>query len=286
MRGQFDNEVMSSVKLWLDNTILTKGEAYTNFGSKLFRIRDVYNDSYTYGLPFKQIISDVSITGATIMSGIYVNNVFVTKGTSGLIDINYEHGHAYFSNDMDGHVLSGNYAVKDFNINLTSEPEQKLLFKTKYETRPKRAQELTGLAPNALTYPVIFLLNQGSYNAPFAFGGLDSTHIEIRLLVLANNQFNLDAVCSIVRDRCKTDICTLRPRDLPFNSYGGLTGSYNYEAIIATKTNHSDWLHISRVDISRFSYQSVIMSELGDLNQNIFPALIDLELQAVRMPRG
>jgi hypothetical protein len=287
MLPQFDNKAMSSVLLWLDNALLTKGAAYTNFGSKFFKVRDVFDNCFTYGLPFKQIIADSSITGATVMSGIYINNVPISKGTSGLIDINYDQGHVYFSGNVDSSVLSGNFAVKDFNIYLTNEPEEKLLFETKFEIRPKTTRELTGLAPNTRTFPAIFLINNGGFNEPFAFGGLDSTHFNVRLVVLADNQFNLDAVCSILRDKCRTNIVMLSPEDLPFNHYGGIkSGQYDYPSITEPKTDSSEWLYISNVNISRFSYQSVVMSEVRDLNPSIFPALIDLELEAVRLPRG
>ena len=36
---------------------------------------------------------------------------------------------------------------------------------------------------------------------PFSFGGQDETKISVRAVVLADSQFDVDAVCSIFRDQ-------------------------------------------------------------------------------------
>ena len=51
----------------------------------------------------------------------------------------------------------------------------------------------------------IFLKNIGSKNEPFAFGGIDDTRFSVRAVILSDNAFNLDAVCSILKD-CARDI--------------------------------------------------------------------------------
>ena len=67
MKAQFDNTVMSSFYLWFDHTLLTKGEAFTNFSSFFYEADDMYQGYNAYGAPFKQLVSDTSVTGATVL---------------------------------------------------------------------------------------------------------------------------------------------------------------------------------------------------------------------------
>lgn len=286
MKVQFDNEAVSSFILWLDHTILDKGEAFANFGSKLFKVDSQYTNFYVYGLPFRQIVADSSITGAQIMSGVYINGVYCNIGQSGIADISYDRGRIYTSQNLNSSIISGNFAVKDFNVYLTSKPDYQILFETKYETRPKTPRAFTGLAPNVVTYPAIFVKNIGSFNKPFAFGGQDATTIRLRLAVLADSQFNLDAVSAIIRDKVETYVPLISSNNMPFNNLGGAVGGYyNYlERVNHATTNPFD-LFISKVDVSRFNSYTVNIANMTELNSDVFSALIDVDLESVRQPR-
>ena len=121
MKAQLDNILMSSMVMWMDHTILKKGEAYKNYNSRLYPITNILNGFYTYGLPFKQVVCNSSIPGANLLSGVYVNNSFVKVGQNNLTGINPNNGQVYFNANQTG-ILSGNYAVKDFNIYLNGSP--------------------------------------------------------------------------------------------------------------------------------------------------------------------
>jgi hypothetical protein len=285
MRGQFTNSVMSSFLLWIDNKILVKGDAYTNIASRFYRTEDNYNNLYSYSLPYKQLVADASITGASIMSGIYVNNVLVTTGVSGLLAVNYQEGQAYFSSNMDAHSISGAYAVKDFNIYLTSEPDYKLLFETKFDVRPKTSKDITGLATNTVTIPAIFLRNETSDNIPFAFGGQEDTRLRIRAIVIADTQFLLDAACSILRDAARSSVALIPVGEMPFNHFG-YTSGYNYSKLIENKLSSTDCLWINRVNVSAFNLNhSTVLSDLQTLNLKIFASIVDFEIDSIRFPR-
>ena len=66
MKSQFDNQVVSSFMLWFDHTLLKEGEAYTNTTGLFYDMEDEIYGYFTYALPYKQIVSDKSITGAKI----------------------------------------------------------------------------------------------------------------------------------------------------------------------------------------------------------------------------
>jgi len=281
MKAQLDNILMSSMIYWMDNCLLQKGEAYTNFSSQFYPIKNIYNNLYTYGLPFKQIVSDSTITGANLLSGVYINNTFINVGQSGLSGINPNQGQIYFGIDQSSNQISGKYAVKDFNLYLTSESEQEILFETQYKIRPKTNQNITGLAPNSVTYPAVFIKNNGGFNRPFAFGGEDQTEIDIRAIVLADTTYNLDAIMSIFRDKARTHIPLVNISESPYNSLNSLNnGYYNYNSLCTGKIGTINSFFIESISVSK------IANFDNKLNPDVFAGFIDFTITNIRYPRA
>ena len=274
MKAQYDNELLSSFLLYLDNKILSKGEAFSNHGSLLYPIENLYNGYYTYGTPFKQLVYDSSISGANSISGVYVDGVFHTPGSGNFISINPNRGQAYFSADLGSAVVSGNYAVKDINIAITDERDEDLLFETQYFLKPKISQTITGLSSDTVTYPIVFLKIYRASNEPFAFGPLDNTVTNIRAIVLADSAFLLDAACSIMKD-CKNDrFAIIGNSSLPFDSLGGSTGIFNYTGANTPKLPIIWGVDISKILPSRGQY--------ANLNPEVLCAFADFEISDLR----
>ena len=279
MKAQLDNILMSSMITWMDHTVLKRGEAFNNFSSQFYPITNIYNGFYSYGLPFKQVVCDSSITGANLLSGVYVNNTLIKVGQGNLTGINPNNGQVYFTTNQSGNTLSGVYSVKDFNIYLTNQPEEELLFETDYNVRPKTTQVATGLAINSMTYPCIFLKNNGGLNEPFALGGQDDTIIEVRAIVLADNMFNLDAICGILKDTARCYVPLIRNN--PYNNFGSLnSGYYNYDSLISNIDPSNDAFYIKEVNVSK------IFATLKPKNTQVFPAFVDFTLSNIRYPRA
>ena len=279
MKAQLDNILMSSMMMWIDHQILNKGEAYKNFSSLFYPITNIYNGFNSYGLPFKQIVCDSSVSGANLLSGVYINGSLNNVGSSNLTGINPYQGQIYFNSNQAGNTLSGKYAVKDFNIYLTTQPEEEILFETQYQVKAKTSQTPTGLAIENITYPCIFLKNNGGSNEPFALGGQDDTIMEVRAIVLADNAFNLDAVCSILKDTARCYIPLIR--NSPYNNFGSLnSGFYNYNSLIAGINVSNDAFYISEVNISK------IFANIKTNNNQVYSAFVDFTLSNIRYPRA
>jgi len=286
MKVQFNNIVMSSILLWFDNKLLSKGEAFVNFSSNFYPVESQYFGFYTYGAPYKQMVVDSSISGANIISGVYINNIFSKIGENSLTGINSSQGHLYFTSQINNPStsLSGNYAVKDFNIFLTSETEEDLLFETQFQLNPKTSQNPTGLPLNVETYPVVYLKYQGGDNEPLAFGGLDKTNINVRAIVLSDSIFKLDALTSIFRDTVRSYIPLIYENEMPFNILGSANnGSFNYNNLTVNKLQNDDYLHIDNVYVSKIDNRFI--NSYNKLNPNVFTAFIDFELSKNRYPR-
>ena len=283
MKPQFENILMSSMTLWFDNTLLKKGEAFSNHNSLFYPITNIYNGYYSYGAPFRNLIRDEAITGSNIISGVYLNNTFITTGQSGLVAINADQGQLYFNTDQSTNTISGNYAVKDYGIYLTNENEEKILFETKFNLNPKTTENPTGLPINAQTYPAIYLKNNGGNNEPLAFGGLDSTNINVRAIVISDSMFSMDALTSIFKDVVRTYIPLIQPSEMPFNSLNGLNTKYNYDILVTGRAGSSSSVYIKNVYVSK---NVTNRGQYQDLNPDAISAFIDFELEAYRNPRA
>ena len=78
MIEQFQHKLTTSFFLWFDNFLLEKGEAYTNSTGEFFYYDDPRLDATykAYGSPYKQWVTDSSITDAIIPTGVFINDSF------------------------------------------------------------------------------------------------------------------------------------------------------------------------------------------------------------------
>jgi|TARA_B100001964_G_C14145528_1_gene559519 hypothetical protein len=303
MKIQFENSLMSSFLLYVDNKVLKKGSAYTNHSGYFYPVTNSFRDYDVVASPFKQFVYDTSVTGATVMSGIYYDTStptsttfdgrahnqykFIKVGTSGFQSISHHEGSVYFDTGNfitnGSYRVSGEYSVKDFNTYITQENEEDLLFETKYYLKPKTNQTMTGLAPDAEPYPAIFLKSIGSVNEPFAFGGLDNTIVTARAVILSDSAYKLDAVCSILRDTARDYVPLMTSEELPFMAHGALTGlEYNYDTLKTNKVTNNSGIYISRVNVSK---NVAKQSDMKNVNTNVFTAFVDFEFEHPRYPR-
>ena len=296
MIGQFDNQAMSSFYLWADHTLLSVGQAYSNFGSELFPVNNIYQNYYIHGSPFRQFVADSSIAGATVMSGVYVTDKgtvgtdadFNLRGSGLLSGINYGKGQSFFTGDagdLAAKTVSGDYAIKDYNIYLTNQTEEQLLFETQFTLKNKMGLTATGLPPDSLTYPGIFLKNMGGQNNPFQLGGTQQTNMDVRAIIVADSQFLLDGACSVFRDQKDKYIDLLAENEMPFNNLGDFQdqsdpkNGYNYTNIVAAKSTNNACF-IENIRVSKIGGAS--FAGINNVNPNTYSALVDFELQKVR----
>ena len=142
MNAQWENVVMSSLMLYIDNRLTTNG-GYVNHTGKFYKTQKQYKDFHSYSLPFKQIVSDASVPGASVMQGVNVtppngSPAFRTVGEDGLTGILHHKGTVLFSSDKDASLIEGTFAVKEYNVYITTKPEEDLLFKTAKQIKPKK----------------------------------------------------------------------------------------------------------------------------------------------------
>lgn len=285
MIPQFANQVMSSFLLFLDNKVGVKGQAYENVGTNFYLTTSPLSNYATYSAPYKQIVADQSI-GGQLLTGIYLNGVAVPTGQSGLSSINYDEGQLYFSSPPPaGTTISGNYSIKDFNFVITDRSEEELLFETKYIPRPKVPQTMSGLGDNQMTYPCIFLNNIDNRNEPYELGGNELTTVKVQAIILADSQYKLDAVRSILADTVRMEVALFNANEYPFDNYGGYKSGiiYNYTGLASTKVVSSESIYIMDNTVGRI--QGQLLNEFRKINPDIYPGVAEFELVKMRRPR-
>jgi len=230
MKEQFQHKLTTSFFLWFDNFLLKKGEAYTNRTGEFFYYDDPRLDStyVAYGSPFKQWVTDSSITGATIPSGVYVNGTFSGRNSGVVLD--YENGRALVSGSNIGASITGEFSVKDFNTYITNDTEEDLIVENKYMVNSRLPSgPYNYIEPYDDVVPAIFLSTADSVNKPFAFGGEQETSVQVKAVILAEDTYQLDGVLSIFMDSIDEVITPIPMTGYPTTELGDLKNdSYSY----------------------------------------------------------
>lgn len=232
MNIQYDARVLSSLALFVDYKLLKMGQAYTNASGSLYPISSELKGYYGYGTPYKQLVNDLSISGANIMSGVYLDGQFITPGQSGLYGINHYNGVAYFSQQITNPTtrLSASYAYKDFSVKVTDQTDYKLLFGNKYLSSQKYAQSPTGVEEDVEIYPIIYIKPTYIENVPFAFAGLDDNTMTARCVIIAEDMYSVLGASNIIQNLNLKQLPVYST--LPFNQMGLYTGTpYNFEQL-------------------------------------------------------
>lgn len=287
MNPTYLTSLMPSFYLWLDHEILQRGNAFTVFSGQMYSGADYnYGSMVTYTSPFRQWVSDSSITNAVIPSGVYVGGSFVARGVSGL-SLNFNKAEAIFTGGMVSSNLkniTAQYSVKDFNLYYTDEKEENLLFENRNYLAPKFNHVTGGLAPDDQPYPCIFIKNTSYENKPFTFGGQEQTKTTIRCVIISDSIYLLDGAISIMADTVRKVFPIIPNSQIPYNYYGDFKSgiSYNYTGLAysAQQAAPGNDVYIDRVTVSR-------MDEIRNkhINLKTVAAMVDFDLWQGRYPR-
>jgi hypothetical protein len=269
---------MTSFGLWFDHQLLEKGEAYSEKTGQFFsytdtRVPSTYN---VFGSPYKQFITDSSITGATIPTGVYVNGSEETRSDGVIFD--FDNGRIISSGILATDTVTGTFSVKDFNIYFTNESEEDLLIERKYDSNSAYPSTNTNIDPYDYNIPAAFINSQLFMNEPFAYGGMDKTLTTVNVLVICNNAYELDGILSIFADSRNEAFAVIPFSGHPINEWGDLKSSpYDYDALAAQYTN-------------KFYVESVVASKLSDKSKSVMPhslyvGFLDFDVYTHRFPR-
>ena len=282
MKPQYQHELMTSFMLWFDNHLLNKGEAYSNQTGTLYYFNDSrLPDGYkAYASPYKQWVTDSSIVGSV---NPVIPTSFMGSGRADDIIFDFENGRIIETGNNFGtnETITGTFAVKDFNIYLTNDTEEDLILENKFQLNSRYNQTESGVEPYDQMTPAIFLSSETMRNEPFAFGGEDITRNNIKAVVLAENNYQLDGVLSIFADTARKTIVKIPFTGHPATEYGDLkNGSYDYTTVSSSYNSNNPY-YIDDVTVSKFSERAQ-----QQVPGEIKVGFMDFEVATSRFPRS
>ena len=300
MKPQFQHEATTSFALWLDYHLMKKGEAYSNKQGNLYYSPDERLLSYpeesagflSYNSEYKQWLYDSGAAGAVIPSGVEIDTgdgyKFCKRGESGLM-IDFDNGRVL----LDGYLFPENYgsleirsefSVKDINIYLADETEENLVIQNRYDVNSRTTPDYgkgEGLEPYNPVAPAAFVSMENSKNFPYAFGGEDLTRLNYRVVLFAQDLYQLDGFMSLCTDALNVSIKNLGYNDHPFDEYGDLkNGSYSYEEAVRGCSHNGPLMFIEDVQASKVSDKLTKTT-----NPDLYLGFVDFEVSQARFPR-
>ena len=278
MKEQFQHKLTTSFFLWFDNFLLTKGEAFSNKTGDFFYYSDDRLDATykAYGSPYKQWVTDSSITGATVPSGVYIGGNFSGRDDGVVLD--FDNGRALVSGSSTDLTITGSFAVKDFNVYMTNDTEEDLVVENKYTVNSRLPSgPYTYISPYDDVVPAVFIASSDSRNSPFALGGMQDTQVTMKAVVLAEDPYQLDGVLSIFMDSAEECINPIPMTGYPTTELGDLkNNTYNY---INKRNEYSDEIkfYINGVTTSRLSDR-----DRKSLAHDLYVGFVDFDVQQHR----
>ena len=278
MKEQFQHKLTTSFFLWFDNFLLKKGEAFSNKTGEFFYYDDPRVDTTykTYGSPYKQWVTDSSITGATMPTGIYIGSSFSGRNDGVVLD--FENGRALVSGNNTGLSITGQFSVKDFNVYMTNDTEEDLVVENKYTVNSRLPSgPYTYIQPYDDVVPAVFISSSDASNTAFALGGMQDTKVNMKAVILAEDTYQLDGVLSIFMDSIDECITPIPMTGYPITELGDLKDdSYSY-------TKAEDGYS----GVIKFYVDDVRTSKLTDrdrksLAHDLYIGFIDFDVQQYR----
>ena len=268
--------------LWFDNYLLRKGQAFSNQTGRFYNYSDDRLDSRykAFGSPYKQWVTDSSIVGANIPSGVFVNGSF--SGRSNNLMLDFDNGRALISGVANSASVSGSFAVKDFNIYFTNDGEEDLIVDRKFISNPRTySASNSHIQPYDQVVPAIFISSQSMKNDPFAFGGEDTTKISMKAVILAENPYQLDGVLSIFADSNNEVIANIPFSGNPITEYGDIKNGYYSYQNLKTQNSSNQLFFVEEVETSKLTDKA-----RKSLANDLYIGFIDFEIHQQRMPRA
>jgi hypothetical protein len=285
VKAQFDQKLVSSFYLWFENKLLNDTiAAYQTGVANTYQYVDAFDvpsNFYAYQGQYRQLVAeyDVSIPN----SGIFIGQNFVSGGTPNIYT-DYNNGRVILP-AASGKALSVTSVstVKEVNTYLTNDSPEQILLESDFvidgESIPKASKSTKKLDEKSYWLPACFVFPSSSQNEEFAFGGEENTKNRIRVMVLAKDNFTIDAVLSAFRDSSRSCVPLIDFEDFPYGAFFSVKNyPYRYAVLAAQSTEKS---FIETVQASRIGKTS----EKEKTDKKFQIGFLDFDISTYRFPR-
>jgi hypothetical protein len=299
MKAQFDHILQSSFYLWFDDKLTRQAEGFVDTGGQEFDVVirggsedavDIPENLDAYYCSDRQLLNN----GLTEPSGVFIDGAFVEQNDStyGLL-IDHTEGRILTNSVENGGIdliaaeITGNFKRKEINVYITNETEEQLLLQNDFVLsdvagEPTYLKQQADLGDRKYTLPAAFISLNSSSNEPWALGGIDDTRTIIRVVVITDSNYSLDAVLSLFRDSKSTCFGLIEFEDFPFGEFYHVKKfPYYYPSFIQEKESSiRDKAFIEKVVVSKLFDRSGTQ-----IPQGLRIGFIDFTLSCIRNPR-
>lgn len=275
MKAQFNNQLLSSFAMWMNNRIQNNGQGYQNYPMATGYFQpEPSRTGYCWAFPYKSLVYDSSVSGANVLSGVYNSaGQFLTRQSG--ITIDYIHGRVFAPTNL-GPLVSGSIARQEYNVYVSTEEETDFFLERIFNENPNLPYAGTGVTYGRFAAPCIILTNAYSKNEPFAFGGQDTSNKTIRGFVISDNNYAQEAVTSLMVDSARSYFPLTTSEMSPINGYGDVkNGYYNYVDLMNSQTPN-------------VLIEDVISLKLGEKtnkSKNFAITILEFDTVTIRYPR-
>ena len=308
MKPQFDHRLQSSFYLWVDDRMTRYWEAVESGITQTFHYSslgvDIPSNQVAYYSPDRQLVGN----GLDVPSGVWVSGILDNAGapmdytfvgqTTGLdpdptgLMIDFDLGRVVMgtgitTGDATSLSITGGFNRKAFNVYMTNETEEQLLLNSDFiiadQSDETFLQNVTGLGSPNYTLPAAFVSYNASMNKPFAFGGMQDTRSNIRVVTVSEDNYELDGVLSLFRDSTEVAVPLVAFADFPYGEYFHIKNPpYTYSGLYDS---------LMSKDGAKYSFiEKVTCSKLFDrtysqLSPNLKVGFIDFQISTPRFPK-
>jgi len=288
MITQFNHQAVSSFKLWTESVLVSdRAKAYyTNQPNQFTYVNfpDIPSGSFVaYQGQYRQLVADHDIDVPN--SGIFIDGNFVSGDEAGIY-MDYVNGRVIMpAASGDSLTITANNTVKEINVYMVEEDEEKLLITSDFidaanPTGTHLSSQPELLDDKTFLLPAVFLRQETSNNLPFSFGGEVDTRLNMRMVVLAFDNYMVDGVLSLFWDKDKSCIKLIPFEDDPYGRSNTLKSfPYSYSSLAA---NYTDNMFIESVRTSRVTDSL----SLEKLQKNLIMGFVDFDLSIYRYPNA
>lgn len=295
MKAQFDHILSSSFYLWFDDKITREADAILDTGGQVFdavvrggsdESMDVPLNLDAYYCPDRQLVNN----GISEPSGVYVDGVFFDQGAAPYeLLIDHQEGRILTKSvssggpDLIDSTISGNFKRKELNVYITNETEEELLIQNDFvlgdiDGEPTYLQQQAELGDKKYTLPAAFISLNSSENEAWALGGVDDTRSVIRVVIITDSNYSLDATLSLFRDSARSCFALIDFENFPFGEFYHVK-NFPYDYLDFSSKNKSD--------LGSAYIQKVVVSKLFDrsgtqIPQGLRVGFADFEVSSIR----
>lgn len=208
-----------------------------------------------------------------ICSGVYVNNVFVPRGSG--VHIDFINGRAIFDSPLSlSSQVKAAFSPKEYSFVL---PNNNKAFKnkTKFEENSEIYIDSFPASPYIIYLPAIFVEIANASEAAFEFGGVTQTMPIFQFPILSRDLTDVERIGSLFCSKSTKTIPITPALSAPkFDFYNDLTENY---AFCTGCTGVQNFAYLKSVKYSRF-YEG----KSEGIDPTIFGGTIDVEIFAIR----